>query len=203
MSPEQVEGGLVDVRSDIFSFGSLLYEMVSGVKAFPGNSRTEVLAAIVGGTIRPLSEIVSDIPRSLQEIVGRCLERSAGSRWQSIGEVKRAVDQLNEELRLKKDGSEVSRESRRNNRSKRRQLAWLLAMGSILLCAGVWYRIAQDAKSETMAPSSVLPFTTYAGSEGDGSFSRMGTRWLLFGTARNWTTMISMSSRSGRYLCVA
>ncbi len=176
MSPEQVQGGLVDVRSDIFSFGSLLYEMVSGVKAFPGNSRTEVLAAIAGGTIRPLSEIVPDIPRSLQEIVGRCLERSAGSRWQSIGEVKRAVDQLNEELRLKKDGSEVSRESRRNDRSKRRRLAWLLAMGSILLCAGVWYRIAQNARSETIAPSSVLPFTTYAGSEGDGSFSPDGNQ---------------------------
>lgn len=99
MSPEQVAGEPVDARSDVFSFGSLLYEMASGAKAFPGNSRTEILAAIAKSNPPPLTKVVPTLPAWLEEIVARCLEKKPDSRWQSMEEVKQALNGLSEGLR--------------------------------------------------------------------------------------------------------
>ena len=66
MSPEQAKGKPVDARSDIFSFGAVLYEMISGKRAFGGNSRISTLAAVVAKDPRPLSEITSSSPPELE-----------------------------------------------------------------------------------------------------------------------------------------
>ena len=63
MSPEQAEGKKVDARSDIFSFGSVLYEMVTGQKAFEGDSKMSTLAAILKQEPKPISQLVPGIPR--------------------------------------------------------------------------------------------------------------------------------------------
>ena len=77
MSPEQAQGKPADARSDIFSFGLVLYEMLSGRQAFAGNSAVETMAAIIRDEPAPL-----DAPAKLSEIVTRCLRKSpaAGSR---------------------------------------------------------------------------------------------------------------------------
>ena len=77
MSPEQAEGKKVDARSDIFSFGLLLYEILAGRRAFDGNSSLAILSAILRENPPPLGETRNDIPRDLERIVHRCLAEGA------------------------------------------------------------------------------------------------------------------------------
>jgi serine/threonine-protein kinase len=87
MSPEQAQGGKIDARSDIFSFGSLMYEMVTGNKAFPGPSPIATLTAILRDEVRPIREVAPDCPPELEEIIGRAMRKAPADRWQSMQEV--------------------------------------------------------------------------------------------------------------------
>jgi serine/threonine-protein kinase len=96
MSPEQVAGGAVDARSDIFSLGCVMYEMVTGTRAFDGATPNETLAAIVGKDPKAISEIRPDVPASLETLIGRCLEKQPGERFESARDVAYALDTLSE-----------------------------------------------------------------------------------------------------------
>ncbi|HSF19626.1 MAG TPA: protein kinase [Vicinamibacteria bacterium] len=76
MAPEQFEGRSIDARTDIFAFGALLYEMVSGRKAFEGSSIGSLIAAIVEHDPPPLSSVRPLAPAALERIVATCLARS-------------------------------------------------------------------------------------------------------------------------------
>src|SRR5713101_2040972 len=89
MSPEQAKGEEVDPRSDIFSFGVVLYEMLSGRRAFSRNSSIETMAAIVRDEPAPL-----DGPANLSAIVTRCLHKLPASRFQTMNEVRAALEQV-------------------------------------------------------------------------------------------------------------
>jgi Tol biopolymer transport system component/predicted Ser/Thr protein kinase len=94
MSPEQAEGKPVDPRSDIFSFGAVLYQMATGKRAFTGTSMTAVMAAVVHNDPDPLEE---DIPPALQQIIARCLKKEPEQRFQSMDEIRAALEELREE----------------------------------------------------------------------------------------------------------
>jgi len=91
MSPEQVEGRAVDLRSDVFSLGCLLYEMLSGRRAFGGDSTPSILAAVLRDRPEPLRRLRPEAPIGLVEIVERCLEKAADARWSDGGAVHRAL----------------------------------------------------------------------------------------------------------------
>lgn len=98
MSPEQAEGKRVDPRSDIFSFGALLYEMLTGRRAFTGDSAVSTLSAILRDEAQPISQIVMGVPPELEEIVGRALRKEPGQRWQSMREMQAALAELRQKL---------------------------------------------------------------------------------------------------------
>ena len=75
MSPEQAEGKLIDARSDVFSFGSVLYEMLAGRRAFEGQSSAALLSAVMRDDPKPLSEVRKDVPAEVRLIVSRCLKK--------------------------------------------------------------------------------------------------------------------------------
>ena len=87
MSPEQAEAGKVDARSDIFSFGSVLYEMVTGRRAFEGPSLISTLSAILHVDPKPIAETVVDAPPELQRTIVRCLRKAPERRFQSMADV--------------------------------------------------------------------------------------------------------------------
>jgi serine/threonine protein kinase len=90
MSPEQAEGKPVDARSDIFSFGAILYEMLSGQRAFPGDSKMSTVAAVMAAEPKPLN--VAGLPREVGNIVARCLRKNLAKRLQHISDVGLALE---------------------------------------------------------------------------------------------------------------
>ena len=98
MSPEQAEGKKVDARSDIFSFGSVLYEMVTGRRAFAGGSKLSSLSGILHTEPRPASQTVPEVPPELDRIISRCLKKDPARRWQSMADVKVALNEVHDEM---------------------------------------------------------------------------------------------------------
>ena len=93
MSPEQAEGKALDGRSDMFSFGTVLYEMVSGRRAFEGSSVISTLSSILRDEPVPLHRIAG-LPHDLEKIIMRCLRKEPGRHLLNMGEVKRALEEV-------------------------------------------------------------------------------------------------------------
>jgi serine/threonine protein kinase len=97
MSPEQAQGKTLDARSDIFSFGSVLYEMLTGQRAFQGESNAKTLAAILEKEPRPLGEFIANLAPEIERILIRCLRKDPERRWQNMADLKIALLELKEE----------------------------------------------------------------------------------------------------------
>ncbi len=93
MSPEQAEGRAVDARSDIFSFGSVLYELLTGRPAFHGDSVLSTIAAILRDTPTPPSRVAAGVPQAVESVVLSCMEKDPARRLQSMKEVREALEQ--------------------------------------------------------------------------------------------------------------
>jgi len=92
MAPEQLEGDDADPRSDIFGFGAVLYEMVTGRKAFEGRSQESLIAAVMHTDPAPIRSLRPDVPPAFEHIVDRCLTKNPGDRWQTTGDLKRELE---------------------------------------------------------------------------------------------------------------
>jgi serine/threonine-protein kinase len=91
MSPEQAEGRKLDGRSDIFSFGAVLYEMLTGRAAFHGESPLSTLSAVLRDDVQPIPELTAGVPPELERIVIRCLKKDPDQRFQSMQDVNAAL----------------------------------------------------------------------------------------------------------------
>jgi serine/threonine protein kinase len=130
MSPEQVRGKTTDQRSDLFSFGSILYEMLSGKRAFHGDSPADTMSAILKEEPPELSETARNVPPALERIVRHCLEKNAAQRFQSASDVAFSLEALTEISTTSRSGAQTIPAP---SPAKRR---WLLpALGTILVAA--------------------------------------------------------------------
>jgi cephalosporin-C deacetylase-like acetyl esterase/predicted Ser/Thr protein kinase len=92
MSPEQLEGKEADARSDIFAFGDVLYEMVTGHRTFQRQSTIDTIAAVGREEPKPLHEFVKDVPDDLERIIRRCLRKHREERYASTSEIERELE---------------------------------------------------------------------------------------------------------------
>jgi serine/threonine protein kinase len=171
MSPEQAEGKKVDARSDIFSFGSVLYEMVTGEKAFQGDTKASTLAAILKDNPRPASKLVDGLPREVERLISRCLRKEFNQRSQHMDDVKIALQELKEE-----SDSGVLGTAGAAGPNPRRRLHWVLSAAAALVVAtvGVWLVRSKKEVPETQLVA--VPLTSYPGHESSPSFSPDGTQ---------------------------
>ncbi len=100
MSPEQVQGKKLDHRSDIFSLGSMLYQMATGGRPFSGETQADIMSSILRDTPTSIIELRTDVPIALQRIVQRCLAKDLGQRYGSTRELHGAIGQLQQSLLL-------------------------------------------------------------------------------------------------------
>jgi tRNA A-37 threonylcarbamoyl transferase component Bud32/Tol biopolymer transport system component len=98
MSPEQAEAQNVDERSDIFSFGAVFYEMITGRRAFNGGSQLSTLAAVLQMDPAPIREAREQVPRDVERIIERCLRKDPRRRWQSAADLKIALEDVLEDV---------------------------------------------------------------------------------------------------------
>jgi serine/threonine protein kinase/Tol biopolymer transport system component len=125
MAPEQLEGQEADARTDIFAFGTILYEMVRGSRAFKGNSQASLISSIMTAEPAPLSTVTGDVPFGLDHVVKKCLAKDPEDRWQSARD-------LADELQWIGDGEDVPSLQTAPER-KKSWLPWaLFALASVL-----------------------------------------------------------------------
>src|SRR6202521_5259939 len=91
MAPEQIEGMEADARTDLFAFGCLLYEMLTGNKAFEGKTRASLLGAILKDEPLPVSKVQPIAPAALDRIIATCLAKDPEDRWQTARDLQRAL----------------------------------------------------------------------------------------------------------------
>ncbi|MCX6573476.1 MAG: protein kinase, partial [Candidatus Aminicenantes bacterium] len=117
MSPEQAEGKNVDARSDIFSFGAVLYEMLTGRKAFGRESGIKSLAAVLNEDPPPASAVNEAVPAEIERVLNRCLRKDPQRRWQTMSDLKVALQDLKEDSESGKLAAPVVTTGRKKKRS--------------------------------------------------------------------------------------
>ena len=132
MAPEQLEGGEAEPRSDIFAFGCVLYEMLTGQKAFSGKSQASLIGSIMNSDPAPISSIQPMIPASLDRIVKGCLAKEPEHRWSTAHDVMLQLQWIAEGGSLA--GVPAPVVARRKNREK---LAWGLFAAALLAVAAL------------------------------------------------------------------
>ncbi|MFZ1919642.1 MAG: protein kinase [Terriglobales bacterium] len=153
MSPEQVEGSEVDGRSDIFSLGAVLYEMVTGKRAFKGKSSLSICSAILERNPPPVSSVKPMTPSALDHAVGRCLMKDRDERWQSVRD-------LSHELKwIAQDGLKAAVPAQAASPGKFYDLIpWAVAAVLALVCIGVTVKFMARAPQATrVVRASLLP----------------------------------------------
>src|SRR5271168_2365145 len=136
MSPEQVRGQTVDHRADIFSFGAILYEMLTGKRAFQRSTSAETMTAILNEDPPAISQIAQTTPPGLQRIVHRCLEKNPEQRFQSASDLGFALEALSES-----GVSSAVAIGTPRLRQRSKLLAWSVGIVAILATVTVAYRL--------------------------------------------------------------
>ena len=150
MSPEQAAGRPVDARSDIFSFGSVLFEMLTGTRAFDGDTSMSTLASIIHGPARPVTQVNAAVPRELERLIARCHRTDPARRLQSMADLRSALEELRDDLESGRlsgaSAIPLARPRPRALRTAARAAVAVLLVASGMAAARLW-----------LSPASVAP----------------------------------------------
>ena len=177
MSPEQARGEPVDARSDIFSFGALLYEMVTGRRPFQGSGPIATLAAVLHAEAPPASQHAAAVPPRLDEILRKCLEKDADRRYQTSRDLAGDLRRLQRDLEtgVAQPAGKAGNEAKPHRRSRLIVLligAVALAGGGLLLASWLSHRAAAPPMAaHAQTEIAVLPFGNLSTDESQAYFA--------------------------------
>jgi hypothetical protein len=159
LSPEQVNGEKLDARTDVYSFGLVLYEMATGIRAMAGKTAPEVCKSILDKPPRPVRELNLEVSRGLEQIINRAINKDREARYRDGSEMREAL------LRLKRGASTI----------RRRQIGIAAALVLLSILGAIFWVARRSSRDEppTLNP---VPFTTYPGSEIHPTFSPDGSQ---------------------------
>ncbi len=173
MSPEQARGEELDARTDLFSFGAVLYEMATGRMAFPGNSAAIVHDGILNRTPVLASQLNQVLPPKLNEIIGKALEKDRKLRCQSAAEIRTSLRQL-------KRGTESGHISPTTPRVETKFTGkytwhrWAIGIGAAVVIIGSvvsgWFYFARRAQAHMLTEKDTIVLADFANSTGDPVF---------------------------------
>ena len=155
MAPEQLEGKPVDHRADIFSLGAVLFEMVTGKRAFEGASQASVIAAVLEREPRPVSEITAGTPPSLDRTVGRCLHKDPDERWQSAIDIKSDLEWIQQQSGTARTAARASAVARRSG-ARGAITAALAAIGIVAAFGLGWMMNRSEAPPARLLRASLV-----------------------------------------------
>jgi serine/threonine protein kinase len=144
MSPEQVRGAAVDHRSDIFAFGAILFEMLSGQRAFKRDTAAETMTAILKEDPPELTEMNRGISPALDRIVRHCLEKNPDQRFQSARDLAFNLEALSQY-----SSSSVGAIAKPTAVQRVRRFQWLIALLLVAFAAGLGYLVGHGAKASS------------------------------------------------------
>jgi Tol biopolymer transport system component len=188
MSPEQLEARDADVRSDIFAFGLVLYELITGKRPFDGTSSGSIIASILKDQPQPIAELCPGTPKGIDRIVRTCLEKDPDQRWQSARDVKHALDwEIADAVAGRQEPERVRTGSAWTRVGQGATFAALIVAAGALFWANrpVPAAPATDAMRFQVMPPPGSVFETYVGLSPDGrrlAFTATGAD----GTVRLW-----------------
>ncbi len=162
MSPEQVRGETVDARSDLFSFGVVLYEMATGIPPFKGDSAEQVFDKILHQAPTPVSQVNPAVSRDLERVIGKALEKEPGARYQK-------ASALRDDLRRLKLVSDSSLLAARDTRRKHRK-AWPVAAMTLLFVLGVGGTYLYRHRRPPLTEQESIVLGDFTNSTGDPVF---------------------------------
>ncbi len=204
MAPEQLQGGEVDTRSDIFSFGVVLYELLTGRMPFHGEHEAAIMYSIVNEEPRALQSLRTEISPELERIVRRALEKDPEDRYQHVD------DMVSELRRLQKQTTRVVRPDQpqpasREERAKParapvrwKKPLWLGLAAAVLVAAALWYFLP-GRSDQTITSMAVLPFVNTGGDPSNEYLSDGFTEGLINSLSRLPGMKMMSSSSVFRY----
>jgi Tol biopolymer transport system component len=193
MSPEQARGQVVDARTDLFSFGVVLYEMATGRRPFAGKTSAVIFDAILNHTPAPPRELNPNLPVELEHIIDKALEKDREVRCQTAAELRADMKRLKRDLdsgRVKAMTTTATAVSPAQSSRPLKPWAWPAAavLLAVAIGGGIWWYanrrtdtstdkgLAQSSEVLPAAPVRVVPFTTLPGLEFGPTFSPHGDR---------------------------
>ena len=213
MSPEQAQGRELDARTDLFSFGAVLYEMVTGAMPFRGETSGVILKAILDGAPTPAVRLNPDLPPKLEEIISKCLEKDRNLRFQHASDIRTDLQRLRRdsesrrsaapeiELRSATELAKAGEGSFAVRTKGARQVPWQFVAVGALICVVVYSIVwrYQQAKSVSQAHFNLAfsKLTSQSGVEWFPSLSPDG-KWVVYSGNSSGSHQIYLQSVSGQ-----
>jgi eukaryotic-like serine/threonine-protein kinase len=176
MSPEQARGEELDTRTDLFSFGAVLYEMASGRHAFSGKTTAVIHDAILNREPTSLLQLNSELPLKLEEIVNKALEKDREVRCQHAAELRADLKRLKRDIESGRVAKVAAPTPRAPVRRRSFPFVALILFATASLALAGWLWLSRSRPTAPEAPLTPVPLTSYPGSEMYPSFSPDGSQ---------------------------
>jgi TolB-like protein/predicted Ser/Thr protein kinase/Tfp pilus assembly protein PilF len=178
MSPEQVRGKELDTRTDLFSFGAVLYEMCTGTLPFRGDTSGVIFKAILDGTPTSAVRLNPDLSVELERIIHKCLEKDRNLRYQHVSDIRTDLQRLKRDT----ESTTIAATAASSDKTLKRRKLWVVLAACIavigLAAVGTWYlRSGRTTQIDSLA---VLPFTN-GGGDADTDYLSDGITESLIG----------------------